>query len=322
MAAVRKLSRRAFLRGTAAVGLSIAGAGILGPTTLASAAQRPISCWGDSLTQGVGAGGFAHSYPTVLAKLVRSKVYNGGRGGERSGAIAARQGGMHARVAAEVTIPASGFVLIDLADEVFFRGPVAGTVKGVGGSMYFTGVGTSHRFTRAAAGEESVVPASTIFHATDAQRMRGSDMIIWAGHNDDYVRARPSAYPTMSIEDNIAAMVAYNRSSGTPSNYLVLSLINGRDGGVGTTYYDRAMVEVNGNLAAAHGPNHYLDVHRYLVDQALGDAGIIPTPQDLVDIAEDIPPASLRDEASDHLNVIGYDLLAHYINNVYDGPAR
>ncbi|MDQ3466101.1 MAG: twin-arginine translocation signal domain-containing protein [Actinomycetota bacterium] len=321
MSAVRHLSRRGFLGGTAVVGLGMASAGILGPATHASAAGRPISCWGDSLTMGVGAGGFAFSYPAVLSEIIGSEVYNGGRGGERSGAIAARQGGVLARVAAEVTIPASGYAVIHLADEVFFRGPVPGKVMGVDGSLYFTGSGTAHRFTRTSAGAETVVPTNTAFHATGAERMRGSDPIIWAGHNDDYLRERPGPSPSMTIEDNIAAMVAYNQSTGSGSNYLVLSLINGRDGGVGSVYYDRAMIEVNGNLARTYG-SQYLDVHRYLVDQALGDVGLVPTPQDLIDIAEDIPPASLRAVASDHLNVIGYDALARYIKNVYSGEAR
>ncbi len=95
-------------------------------------------------------------------------------------------------------------------------------------------IGTTHRFTRTTPGSERIVPRGSPFHAADGIANRGADSIIWAGHNDDYVRDRPPPYPTLSIEDNIAAMVAYTEFSGNPANYLVLSLINGRDAGIGT----------------------------------------------------------------------------------------
>ncbi|MGI8694318.1 MAG: hypothetical protein ACR2JK_15705 [Geodermatophilaceae bacterium] len=136
-----------------------------------------------------------------------------------------------------MTIPSAGYVDIDLADEVFSRreDPVIGKFKGVEGTA---GQDRGHRDDASlhpnAPGSERIVPRGSPFHAADGIANRGADSIIWAGHNDDYVRDRPPPYPTLSIEDNIAAMVAYTEFSGNPANYLVLSLINARDAGIGT----------------------------------------------------------------------------------------
>ena len=102
----------------------------------------------------------------------------------------------------------------------------------------------------------------------------------------------------------------YTELAGNPSNYLVLSLITGEGSGIGTEFYRRAIIEINGNLERDHGPDHYLNVHRYLVDEAIYDAGIQPTQKDLQDIAQDIPPLSIRHggQSAGHLNAIGYDV--------------
>jgi hypothetical protein len=121
--------------------LRVAAAGVFGQATAGQAAPRTIACWGDSLTAGAGSGNIlTSSYPARLGVYADRTVYNGGREGERSGGIAARQQGVPARTAVErVTIPASGFVDVQFSDEVFFRtGPrslVAGTLKGVAGEM-------------------------------------------------------------------------------------------------------------------------------------------------------------------------------------------
>lgn len=59
-------------------------------------ASRSVSCWGDSMTLGVGTGE-AGAYPNVLANLTGLSVYNMGGASETSLQIATRQGayGMH-----------------------------------------------------------------------------------------------------------------------------------------------------------------------------------------------------------------------------------
>ncbi len=62
------------------------------------------------------------------------------------------------------------------------------------------------------------------------------------------------------------------------------------------------------------GPDHYLDVRGWLVNEALDFAGIRPSPEDQLDRVEDIPPSSLTlpwDNA--HLNPLGYTLVAQYL---------
>lgn len=69
--------------------------------------NKSISCWGDSLTYGVGADS-GKSYPAVLQELVGGNitVHNMGIGGEITATIAARQGGVPFKLLSDVTIPA------------------------------------------------------------------------------------------------------------------------------------------------------------------------------------------------------------------------
>ena len=62
-----------------------------------------IACWGDSITEGMSM--HSKSYPSVLQKLVGDSyvVYNGGDGGEKTVAIAARQGGIKVYTAKKIT---------------------------------------------------------------------------------------------------------------------------------------------------------------------------------------------------------------------------
>ena len=50
---------------------------------------------------------------------------------------------------------------------------------------------------------------------------------------------------------------------------------------------------VNEKLAAAFG-THFLDIRSYLLEHGLEDAGIAPTDQDLMDLADGEIPSSLR----------------------------
>lgn len=50
---------------------------------------------------------------------------------------------------------------------------------------------------------------------------------------------------------------------------------------------------VNEKLAAAFG-THFLDIRSYLLEHGLEEAGIAPTDQDLMDLADGEIPSSLR----------------------------
>ena len=56
----------------------------------------------------------------------------------------------------------------------------------------------------------------------------------------------------------------------------------------------------------------FINVREYLVTNAIYDAGITPTAQDLTDIANGIPPTSLRNDAT-HYNETGQKFIAKFV---------
>lgn len=104
---------------------------------------------------------------------------------------------------------------------------------------------------------------------------------------------------------NTAASIAH--FSG---HYIVMSCTTGSGEGFGTDYYSEAM-EINASLASNY-PNNYLDIRSYLISDGLTDAGITPTAQDLIDIAADTIPESLRSDTV-HLNDAGQAVVAQKV---------
>jgi len=125
--------------------------------------------------------------------------------------------------------------------------------------------------------------------------------IIWAGRNN--------FSDSSTVESDVASMVAALQAAGN-TKYLILGILNGAGEPSGSTNYIK-ITSINNHLATAYG-NHFLDVLRYLVQFALGDAGVTPTGQDLTDISNDIPPTSLRADGV-HPNDRGYRVIAQYL---------
>lgn len=117
--------------------------------------------------------------------------------------------------------------------------------------------------------------------------------IIWAGRNN-------YTDPT-SVKADIASMVA----SLGHSHFIVLSILNGASEGATTTAYAQ-IAALNNDLASTYG-NHYLDIRSYLVSQYNPN-----NPEDVVDFAADVPPASLRYDFL-HPNTTGYSKIAQYL---------
>lgn len=266
--------------------------------------------WGDSLT--AGSGGDGTTYPDVLAELTGVPVYNLGVPGERSSGIAARQGGVPApTTVVGGSIPAEGGIEVQFGgDVVIIRddGSLRGTLAGVHGTLTKDQSRRQgkYTFTRDTPGEITPVPDGSPFVTDIAQQYRDAGTIIWSGHNDIALG------DGSRVLDNIAGMVDFVQSAG---HYLVLGLSNGTGSEKGTPAYDEGILGINTTLEETYGPDHYLDVRRFLIEDGLRAAGIEPTRQDLLDIGNDIPPSSLRDtSAQGHLNAIGYRVLAEYIN--------
>lgn len=328
----RPVSRRTFLGGTAAAGVAVAGSALL-PAPVARAAGLDLACWGDSLTYGVGGDGV--TYPDELAKLLGLKVYNGGVIGERTSGIAAREGG-RVPVATFPTpsepLPAGTFkVYLDAKQPFYAKTQVIqeegtldctiGTVRGVLSKRDYSWEFNPYYFTRDDGA--NLRPGAGELHFDVSTKDYAPAQIFWGGHNDLRLIYGPTASePNRGavfrdiVLDNTRLFTDTN-----PPHYLVLSMLNGKSAGNGSTtngrktdYYKNVVELVNPALAAEHGPQHYLDVRTWLVNDALAYGGITPTPQDLKDLQEDIPPSSLTVRGEDpHLNPLGYTLLSQYL---------
>ena len=91
-------------------------------------------------------------------------------------------------------------------------------------------------------------------------------------------------------------MVAALQSVGN-NNYIVMSVLNSSNEPSGNATYT-AKTGLNSYLASTYG-SHYLDIRTYLVQQAIYDAGLTPTAQDLTDISNDVIPTQLRFDTRD-----------------------
>jgi lysophospholipase L1-like esterase len=127
-------------------------------------------------------------------------------------------------------------------------------------------------------------------------------IVIWSGRNN-YTA-------TSQVLTDIASMIAAIAPS---SQFLILSVINGDNGSeyAGSPNY-AAIAELNSDLQAAY-PDNFLDIRKLLVTDGLSFEDVTPTSQDLLDITDDIPPASLRADTL-HLNAKGYDFVANQVH--------
>jgi len=169
---------------------------------------------------------------------------------------------------------------------------------GTGGTPYPTTLDLISGFnvTNKGVGGETSTQIKDRFLADPATQDRS--VIIWAGRNN--------ADAPQTTLDDVEIMVADLRHS----RFLILSVLNGSGEGTGTTRLDNILTANNG-LRIAY-PENYFDIRSYLISDGLSDAGITPTAQDLLDIADDIVPDSLRSDAI-HLNTDGYNVVAEQV---------
>ena len=123
----------------------------------------------------------------------------------------------------------------------------------------------------------------------------GQAAIIWAGRNN--------YGDTAQVKTDIDAMV---KKLGN-KRYLVLGILNGDEANEwrGNPGY-QMIVELNNELSTIYG-DRFIDIRSYLVSNYDKTS-----PADSVNVANDVVPASLRDDFL-HLNNKGYELVAEKI---------
>ncbi len=280
-------------------------------------AKRLIVGWGDSLT--AGAGGNGVTYLTTLQGLLGNgyEVINCGVGGETAATIAARQGGVPAYLK-------KGFVLPETTEEVIisknsakgntftnkYGKQISPLIQGDGYSVnpcYIKGLKCTLSYDYllknwkirrdVASKQKTTVAANTplTFYGAKAYRNPYAQ-IIWMGQNEEGHSSNEQ------LIEYYRSMIEFTGSK----NYVVIGLHTG-------TRESRAALEKD--MAEAFGQN-YINWREYICSvDALKDAGLKPTDEDLKAIAEGyLPPAfwSTKTDAV-HVNAICYKLLGQQV---------
>lgn len=271
-----------------------------------------ITCWGDSLTQGVGSSDEAtKSYPAVLASLTGKTVINEGIAGETSMTIAARQGAVDIKLTSPVTIPADRTPVAisyeaysndtsigkfnPLSNKMF--GWANGNIGGVNGTFTFIYGSTeadrkevkTTYFTRSAEGESVTLPSGTKW-VTPSSESNSSINIFWTGTNGDW-----GGTDTDSLVNLVKKQIAYTGSD----KYVVVGLTTRPEA-------DTALKNEFGDK--------FFDINSALIsEQTLTDAGITPTEEDKAAISAGNIPTSLLSEDGLHFNDNGYNIIANKI---------
>lgn len=274
-----------------------------------------VSCWGDSLTRGVGVGSsYSKAFPYVLYGLLDGReVINCGVGGENTVNIASRQGGLP-NIVKPFTIPADTNKLeIELTN---IYGDSAGillqggsaldpitvkyvmtaqinpcSINGVEGTLTYEN--GKYYFSRSEKGESVIVSRPTTLITYAMKSMRDNINIIWLGTNGGFSTSS-------ELIEYIDAMIDYM----TPINkkYIVFGIHHL----VSTVTETFEMIEKNMTL---HFGRHYINQRKYMLEYGLSDAGITPTVEDTTAISQGkIPPSLLYDDV--HYNDKGYNIIA------------
>lgn len=274
------------------------------PTTVFPMLSNNVAVFGDSFT--------ASAYPAALATLSGKDVFAGGVGGERSYDIAARQGGTPILVDVDNgLIPASGgvFVTPHLADGTVTttlmkqgnKGMNPCKIMGIDGSFTWSSADSRYQFTRSAPGDAVVVsqPAPVTPYALSAYTDRIN--VFWYGRNN----ATDTARIMQDIASSVQVLVPGN------DRFLVLGVCNSTSETTGTVY--NGIKTLNTQLQATYG-SRFIDIRRYLIDHGMADAGLVPTTEDLANIAADTIPVSLRASGDPlHLNSTAYGVVAQQV---------
>ncbi len=278
-----------------------------------------VVCWGDSLTNGTG--GYGITYPDVLQQCIYDRlsggdletrpydnVVNMGFSGEDAISIAAHTGSIRVLTTKKFTIPAD-----DGRVEIEFRSAsdkltafIHNTnvyINGVYGKLYSTNASRINKedniyyFKRDMEVEGEKYPVEVkkgtqiIFET--ALRYREFIPIIFIGQNGGY--------------ENVRELIAYQRAiinnqAVNHNKYIIVGLHSG-------TPEERK--ELESAMENEYG-KHYINLREYMSTQALKDAGITPSEEDLNYMTKGMTPPSVL-HGTVHFNEIGYSLVGKLI---------
>ncbi|NII42309.1 lysophospholipase L1-like esterase [Curtobacterium flaccumfaciens] len=255
-----------------------------------------IACWGDSITE-IGVG--TDSYPDLLAQLTGVPVYNGGKWGQSSPQVGARQGGILAQLTfSGAQIPTSGSVTVTADINPLggsYSGSRLGSSHGVPGTLSWDQPSNTLTFSRTTPGAAVPLSGAVKFVPADATSVfnREAVQVFAAGRN--------GAQDVTGNVNAVRRMVAYANT-----RFLVLSVLPWA-GQVSPDATNYAYLEAF--------PEQYRDVGAWLRTAAAAtSAGITFTTDDQSDIDAGLTPRSFRQDDV-HPNAAGRRAIATFVAN-------
>lgn len=263
-----------------------------------SKVQNAAVWWGDSLT--AGAGGNGVTAPAELSKLLKIPVLNKGVGGEGSSEIAVRSGALKLNV----KFWGAGKKMGDwteyqvVPDRGILRqgtNVLAGSLSKCLAILKFDGSAYSMRVYKC---KKNLKDSSSIFEIIGLETTNAKYQIIWAGRNN--------GGDSLTVTNDVNSMISLFRKNNPSVKIYVLSVLIGAGEGLGTGAY-AGISSVNTALALLSAT--YIDVRKCLIQDALTEQRLVPTPQDMSDMQSDLVPTQLRSDGI-HLNPFGYHAVA------------
>lgn len=253
-------------------------------------------------------------WPNQVGAAIGQTITRIGYGGQSATETAGLVGAMSTTVTVSGSqIPASGPVSITainisiLYNYDALTRSTTGTLAGVPGTLTIGAASApgqrdgAYTFTRAAAGSVVACPAGTPFIPDNQALVRDAILIVCTGTNS---RADPVGnLAAWKAIDNM--MRAYfksaffvaprNQSNETTGSANHTAILKGER--LGRQFF---------------GPR-WLDLRRYLIDDALSIAGLTPTSQDIADSANDVIPNTFRSDSLHTFTVAGQAAEASFI---------
>lgn len=268
-----------------------------------------VICWGDSLTEGIGAD--FTDYPKELSKLIETKqavkvnVVNEGISGESSISIAVRAGGIpiYTTDKVEYSFLEDEKVVNFLTEDRQIAEPwhdpkwndVQVEIAGIRGKLFFSSEEYSYFFKRNNQFEKSVIPENSQIEIIGVERYKDYIPVIFIGQNGIY----KDAYDLITQQKSIIT-----KEQEEMGRYLILGLTYG-------SYEDNYdMEEV---MALEYGRN-YINLREFLCEYVKNDSQIALSDEDIVLVEAGTVPGILRNEDDMvHLNDKGYELVARAV---------
>lgn len=269
-----------------------------------------VVVYGDSMSDGnVPWLNPGEDWPSILRSKGRT-VINRAIAGQTAGQIIARQMGSPCLITVSGNqIPASGSVAITVKSELFVKNfgsqaaqSITGILCGVPGTILRDAAGNtdSYTFVRTTPGIAIPCPAASPFVTDTGSADQEATQVIWVGRNG-----------VASIMTTTIAKVEEAIRYLDHGRFLIIGVTTLFDGteDIGSTNWN--LITSYNNYMAARWGSRFFDVRRYLIDQALADAGITPTSQDLADIAADRIPIRFKEAGAGiiHLNALANSLV-------------